>query len=132
METLCTYTGGWHVVGDDSTLAIAFGDGRTAATNTVWDLSVIEDDTEREVEYAELLNILLNAQLVDTEVLSGIAVDVTDEFDWYDDGRARALYTLKSEDTDNVYAANSDEFENLVSLLKEYTEEATDNESETA
>lgn len=125
METLATWPSGWSIVGDDTNLALAFGEDQDNAENATWDLAVYEDDTERAVEYADLLSKLLDAKIIDTDTLSGIVVNVGQEFDFYDEGTARGLYRLKSGNTDTVYAAESDDYDRLVSLMQEYTDNDT-------
>lgn len=119
---------GWAVIGDpddDSFLALTTN-GTEFASEHAWHLSAIEDEYEREVEFGELLWILQNAEIYDTEHLNAIVVNVTKDFDWYGEGTSRALYTLKSEDTGTTYVAASDDHAHLVDLVKTYTEEDTE------
>lgn len=119
---------GWAVIGDpdgDSYLALTKNSSEFASEHA-WHLSAIEDDHEREAEFAELLGILQNAEIFDTEYLNAIVVNITDDFDWYDEGTSRALYTLKSEDKGTTYVAASDDHAHLVDLVKTYTDEATE------
>lgn len=119
---------GWAVIGDpddDSFLALTTN-GTEFASEHAWHLSAIEDKYEREAEFGELLWILQNAEIYDTEYLNAIVVNVTKDFDWYGEGTSRALYTLKSEDTGTTYVAASDDHAHLVDLVKTYTEEDTE------
>lgn len=132
MQTYASWDQGWSVVGDDNFIGVAYGDDQTIADNMSWDFEPIEDDTERKNEHAKLLHALIyNSHIIETEYLSGLIIDITDEFDWTGEGAARSLYTLKSEDTGDAYAANADNIAPLVKLMDEYTEEAeSDDDSE--
>lgn len=125
MQTYASWDQGWSVVGDDNFIGVAYGDDQTIADNMSWDFEPIEDDTERKTEHAALLHALIyRSRIVDTEHLSGLAIDITDEFDWTGEGSARGLYTLKSEDTGDAYVSNADDIDTLVKLMNEYSEEA--------
>lgn len=120
---------GWAVIGDlfdDSYLALTKNADEPASGGHVWHMSAIEDELERETEFAELLVILQNAQIIETEYLSAIVVEVGEDFDWYSEGTSRALYRLKSEDTGAVYTSASDDHAHLVDLVKTYTEESAE------
>ena len=131
MKVYAEWPQGWSVVGDENFLGVAYGDEQTVADNMSWDFEPIEDDTERKVEHAELLHALIyRSQIVDTDRLSGIVVDTTGEFDWSGEGVARGLYTLKSEDTGDAYAANADDASTLVKLMNEYAEESEDDDTD--
>lgn len=124
MQTYAEWDSGWSVVGDDNFLGVAYGPDQDIADNMSWDFETIEDDTERKTDHAALLHALVyRSQIVDTDHLSGLVVDITDEFDWLGYGAVRGLYTLKSEDTGDAYAANADDAETLVRLMQEYTDE---------
>ena len=104
-------------------LYITYGSDEIVADNLMWDFEPEEDLTERREQYRDLLVILLNSsQPVDTDTLTGVVFDITDEFDWTQDGSARGLYTLKSEDSGSAYAANASDFARLVKMMEEYTE----------
>ena len=136
MTNLATWPGGFTLIGDTDNhteLYVEYGDDTTVADNLYWDFEPEADDTERRVQFRDLLsNLTTNAQVVDTDTLTGIAFDITEEFDWSEDGRARGLYRLKSEDNGETYAANASDFTRLVKLMTEYTEEVeSDDDSET-
>lgn len=136
MIDLANWAGGYSLVGDIDNyteLYVAYGDDTTVADNLYWDFEPEADDTERRVQFRDLLsNLTSNVQVVDTDTLTGIAFDITEEFDWSEDGRARGLYRLKSEDNGETYAANASDFTRLVKLMTEYTEEVeSDDDSET-
>ena len=136
MIDLANWAGGYSLVGDIDNyteLYVAYGDDTTVADNLYWDFEPEADDTERRVQFRDLLsNLTTNVQVVDTDTLTGIAFDITEEFDWSEDGRARGLYRLKSEDNGETYAANASDFTRLVKLMTEYTEEVeSDDDSET-
>ena len=127
MTTLATWPGGFTLIGDTDNhteLYVAYGDDEIPADNLYWDFEPEEDDTERREQFRDLLNILLNSsQPVDTDTLTGVVFDITDEFDWSRDGSVRSLYTLKAEDNGVAYAANASDFTRLVKLMEEYTED---------
>ena len=127
MTNLATWPGGFTLIGDTDNhteLYVAFGEDEIPADNLYWDFEPEEDDTERREQYRDLLSILLNSsQPVDTDTLTGVVFDITDEFDWARDGSARSLYTLKSENNGTAYAANASDFARLVKLMEEYTED---------
>ena len=124
MQTYASWDQGWSVVGDDNFIGVAYGDDQTIADNMSWYFGPIEDDTERKNEHATLLHALIyNSHIIDTEYLSGLAIDITDEFDWTGEGSARGLYILKSEDTGDAYVSNADDIATLVKLMDEYTED---------
>lgn len=136
MTDLATWPGGLTLIGDTDNhteMYVAYGDDTTVADNLYWDFEPEADDTERRVQFWDLLsNLTTNVQVVDTDTLTGIAFDITEEFDWSEDGRARGLYRLKSEDNGETYAANASDFTRLVNLMTEYTEEVeSDDDSET-
>lgn len=115
---------GWSVVGDlrgDKYLALSVN-GSTDASGHEWHLTVIEDDTERAVEFATLLTYLREAEIVQTDHLSGIVVDVTEEFDWEGEGPVRGLYTLASDDTEDTYIAYGDTVDELRQKMLDYSE----------
>ena len=126
MTNLATWPGGFTLIGDTrnyTELYVAYGEDETPADNLYWDFEPEEDLTERREQYRDLLVILLNSSVpVDTDTLTGVVFDITDEFDWSSDGSARSLYTLKAEDNGSAYAANASDFTRLVKLMKEYTE----------
>lgn len=126
MTNLATWPGGFTLIGDTrnyTELYVAYGEDETPADNLYWDFEPEEDLTERREQYRDLLVILLNSsQPVDTDTLTGVVFDITDEFDWTRDGSARSLYTLKAEDNGAVYAANASDFSRLVKLMEEYTD----------
>lgn len=127
MTTLATWPGGFTLIGDTDShteLYVAYGEDEIPADNLYWDFEPEEDGTERREQFRDLLNILLNSsQPVDTDTLTGVVFDITDEFDWSRDGSARSLYTLKAEDNGVAYAANASDFTRLVKLMEEYTED---------
>lgn len=136
MIDLANWAGGYSLVGDIDNyteLYVAYGEDEIPADNLYWDFEPEADDTERRVQFRDLLsNLTSNVQVVDTDTLTGIAFDITEEFDWSEDGRARGLYRLKSEDNGETYAANASDFTRLVKLMTEYTEEVeSDDDSET-
>ena len=126
MTNLATWPGGFTLIGDTrnyTELYVAYGEDEIPADNLYWDFEPEEDLTERREQYRDLLVILLNSSVpVDTDTLTGVVFDITDEFDWSSDGSARSLYTLKAEDNGSAYAANASDFARLVKLMKEYTE----------
>lgn len=126
MTNLATWPGGFTLIGDTTNhteLYVTYGEDETVADNLYWDLEPEEDDTERREQFRDLLGILLNSSHpVDTDTLTGVVFDITDEFDWSRDGAARSLYTLKSEENGTAYAANASDFSRLVKLMEEYTE----------
>lgn len=129
MQVYAAWQAGWSVVGDDNFIGVAYGPDKTIADNMSWDFEPIEDDTERKTEHAALLHALFyRSHILDTEYLSGLVINITDEFDWTGEGAARGLYILKSEDTGEAYVANDDDVETLVQLMNEYTEEAEEND----
>ena len=104
-------------------LYITYGSDEIVADNLMWDFEPEEDLTERREQYRDLLVILLNSsQPVDTDTVTGVVFDITDEFDWTSEGTARSLYTLKAEDNGTAYAANASDFTRLVKMMSEYTE----------
>lgn len=125
---LAVWPQGWTLLGnldEHSELGLASGEDLLFEDNLYWDFSSEDDDVERAVAYTDLLNTLIyNSQIIETDYLVGYVVDVTEEYDWTDEGRARGVYTLKSEDSGEVYAANSSDLARLVKLMKDYTEEA--------
>lgn len=126
MINLANWSAGFTLIGDTDNhteLYVEYGDDATVADNLYWDFEPEADDTERRVQFRDLLsNLTSNVQVVDTDTLTGIAFDITEEFDWSEDGRARGLYRLKSEDNGETYAANASDFTRLVKLMEEYTE----------
>lgn len=127
-DHLAVWPQGWTLRGDldeHSELGLASGEDLLYEANLYWDFSSEDDEVERAVAYTDLLNTLIyNSQIIETDYLIGYVVDVTEEYDWTDEGRARGVYTLKSEDSGEVYAANSSDLARLVKLMKDYTEEA--------
>lgn len=106
-------------------LYITYGSDEIVADNLMWDFEPEEDLTERREQYRDLLIILLNSSHpVDTDTVTGVVFDITDEFDWTRDGSARSLYTLKAEDNGSSYAANASDFARLVKMMEEYTEDS--------
>ena len=126
MTNLATWPGGFTLIGDTrnyTELYVAYGEDETPADNLYWDFEPEEDLTERREQYRDLLVILLNSSVpVDTDTVTGVVFDVTDEFDWTSEGSARSLYTLKAEDNGTAYAANAADFARLVKMMEEYTE----------
>lgn len=126
MTNLATWPGGFTLIGDTrnyTELYVAYGEDEVPADNLYWDFEPEEDLTERREQYRDLLVILLNSsQPVDTDTVTGVVFDITDEFDWTRDGSARSLYTLKAEDNGTAYAANASDFTRLVKMMEEYTE----------
>ena len=126
MTTLATWPGGFTLIGDTrnyTELYVAYGEDEIPADNLYWDFEPEEDLTERREQYRDLLVILLNSSHpVDTDTVTGVVFDVTDEFDWTSEGSARSLYTLKAEDNGTAYAANASDFTRLVKMMSEYTE----------
>lgn len=126
MTTLATWPGGFTLIGDTrnyTELYVAHGEDEIPADNLYWDFEPEEELTERREQYRDLLVILLNSSVpVDTDTVTGVVFDVTDEFDWTSEGSARSLYTLKAEDNGTAYAANASDFARLVTMMSEYTE----------
>lgn len=127
MSILATWPGGYTLIGDTrnyTELYVAYGEDETPADNLFWDFEPEDDLTERRQQFRDLLVIHLNSSVhVDTDTLTGVVFDITEEFDWTRDGSARSLYTLKSEDNGTAYAANASDFARLVKMMEEYTED---------
>lgn len=121
---------GWAVIGDpddDSYLALTLNNSEYASVHE-WNTSAIEEDREREAAFAELLSAFQDAEVIDTEHLNAIVVQIPEEFDWFDQGTSRALYVLKSEGTGDTYTAASDDHAQLLNLVKTYAPEEEDTE----
>lgn len=126
LELLGDWSQGWTILGDadnHTELAIAYGEDQTIADNLYWDFEPEEDESLRAEQFRTVLHALTNnSRIVETDVLTGLVIDITEEFDWTQDGRARGLYSLKSEESGAIYAANSDDTDHLVSLMENYTD----------
>ena len=127
MQTLAQYPNDWSVVSeqDKTFIAVAYGPDQYLAPNLVWDLGAEEDDDTRDVQFAELLELLIEGRIVDTDYLSGIAFHIGGVYDWTGEGPARGLYRLKAT-PDKVFVERSTDVDTLVGLMQDYTESEPD------
>ena len=119
METLASWRTGWTIVADADDTYLAIAHGEEPSDNISWEMSDIENDTDRAAQFTDLLDRLLGATLVDTDHLSGIVVDITG----YDEDRIgdiRGIFTLKDEDSDTVYVENGTDLDSVLKIMREY------------
>ena len=129
MEKLAEYPTGWSIIGelDDSFIAVSYGDTGEPSPNVFWDLSDEDSLVTRSTIFADLLERLTNATIVDTDHLSGIVVDASG-YDYLQIGDARGLFYFKGSDTDTVYVENGHDDEDVAAILRDYVPEESDTE----
>lgn len=124
MEVLAQWPNGWKVIAeaDESFISLTRDENNTPSPNATWDLSDEEDLVERRVIFADLLDRLIEATIIDTEHVSGLVVDISG-YDYLQIGNVRGEFILKSEDTGQTYIGNGENLEEVVTALRAYTPE---------